>query len=147
MPCARWRCETAAHSSYPWKIWIALGCPPCRRPYPRINPPSDTESDSNHRPLPHISRCYRINKNRHVSDWFVEFISLSFIWIGQIHWIVSAVLFHEGEQNGFLGMQAVLRLLKDDGVRGIDHGIRNLFASVGGKTMHEDIVRLRPAHN
>ena len=44
-------------------------------------------------------------------------------------------------------MQAVLRLLKDYGVGGIDYRIRNLFASMGGKAMHEYVIRLRPAHD
>src|SRR3972149_1959206 len=52
----------------------------------------------------------------------------------------------EGHEERLLRVQAVLRLVPDDGLRPIDHLVRNLEPAVRGQAVHEDRVLLRLVH-
>src|SRR3972149_4062061 len=51
-----------------------------------------------------------------------------------------------GREERRLRVQAVLRLIPDDGLRSIDHLIRDLEPAVRGEAVHDDRVLLRLVH-
>ena len=52
----------------------------------------------------------------------------------------------QGEEDGFLGVEAVFGLLEDYGLGAVEDGIGDFGVAVGGQAVHEDGVRLGVGH-
>src|SRR5580700_11749378 len=48
----------------------------------------------------------------------------------------GALLTHDPEQQGFLGVHAIAGLLEGDALRAVEHGVGDLLAAVGGEAVH-----------
>jgi hypothetical protein len=73
------------------------------------------------------------------------------LWLARLDTAAAAVgdslrSAEEHEEKSFLRVHAVLRLIEDDGLRTVEHGICDLGVAVSGKAVHEDSVGLRELH-
>jgi hypothetical protein len=58
-----------------------------------------------------------------------------------VHLLNDSLLDKYGH-DGFLSVQSVFRLIKDDTVRPIDDIISDLFAALGRQAVHDDAIRI-----